>query len=119
MHPRLILGMKNSDIVQEVINGITDPKRWTQNAFARNKDGGAMVDNINGTDVCSRCSVGELYHVLGTSQEFRFQRDFLKVIGDSIIHYNDHHPHDEVLDAWKRLKAYYVALETGGDASAH
>lgn len=97
------------EALQKARDLVSDPKRWTQNAFARDEDGrdGPSYDGDWFEPVCF-CSLGALAHVCGMEPEHELPgEDVLAgVIAEqngleydlSLIHeFNDSHTHAEVL----------------------
>ncbi|MXN46085.1 hypothetical protein GR138_12880 [Shinella kummerowiae] len=95
------------EALQKARELISDPKRWTQEAYARDTDG---VDNVNcGSDhipedsVCF-CSIGAIAKAYGCNISAAECSTAFKLLeaglDDEVGVYNDSHTHAEVLAAF-------------------
>lgn len=111
MNPTLEVLIKAREI-------IADPKRWTQGWYAKDCDG-VMTDSMNADAVCW-CSMGALTkaaHAIDNREAkylaTRVLADVIdqKFVAYSVLDYNDHHSHEEVLQMFD--KAIELAKSKG------
>jgi hypothetical protein len=87
--------VKEVDIIKKARELISDPKRWTKGAGARDKHGDP-VPITNPGAVCW-CVSGALVHVAGFSDGYDAEKLLLPG-GGGITGFNDTHEHAEVLE---------------------
>lgn len=86
---------------------IQDPKRWTQGAFARDKEN-EKVSSHNPTAVCW-CSLGALNRIEDSGEYRQAVRLLCKAAGMEVADFNDSATHEEVIAMWD--KAIELAKE--------
>jgi hypothetical protein len=97
-----------SDVLRSARNLITEPSKWTQNHFAKDENGNALLDGYAQQAVCW-CSIGALEKVVGGCvPSYDKPSQLLMKAGAiltgcqkynfSISAYNDSHTHQEVLN---------------------
>lgn len=86
---------------------IADPKNWTTDEYARDKNGRDV--SCTSAEATCFCSVGALANVMNVHSEHenRVQWECIKQLnacsdGDTIYDYNDSHTHAEVMEVWDR-----------------
>ena len=115
-------------LLEEAKATIQDSKRWTQNAFARDKDNN-KVSSRTPTAVCW-CSLGALNRIQDTGGEYLKAVQLLtkavqlltkavqlltKAAGTEVAEYNDSSTHEEVLAMWD--KAIELAKEEQNESA--
>lgn len=104
--------MKNSEKLKAAKAVITDPNKWTQRAFARDKDG-VMVGSIDPSAVCF-CSIGAINSLkLSNYASSKLQSELNDFMSGDIADFNDNCTHAEVMAAWDRAIESALAKEGG------
>ena len=107
--------MKASRILKKARKLITNPKRWTQGASAKNKEGISV--SAGGPLAKQWCAIGAIMKcnpiVVGT-YDYALASDFFRraVDSPSVSEFNDDHTHEEVLEAFD--KAIELAKQDEG-----
>lgn len=92
---------------------ISDPRKWTQDTYARDSDG-LCVSGEDAAAVCF-CSIGAVQHVTGKCHNIETEKvcEILsEAAGMHIAYYNDKHSHEDVLAVWDRAIAAKEAEES-------
>ncbi len=96
--------MKASEILKKAREVIINPENWTQEAWARDKEG-IPVDERSSYAVCF-CSMGALTKagsIDAGSDEYNYLRAATDYIG--IAYFNDSSTHPEVIEAFDKAIA--------------
>lgn len=73
--------MSNLQEFKTVRELLSDPKRWTQNAFAKNSEGRSLGRFFAEEEACSWCLVGAVKHVYPTYEWGEIYERLAKILG--------------------------------------
>ncbi len=105
--------MNSKEVIEAAINLISDEKKWTQNAFARNSKG-EILENSNDPEAVCWCAVGAIKKCSVNDKQFTsiifYLDDYIyNDYNDSCASINDNLGREAVIDV---LKEYVKTLNS-------
>lgn len=100
--------MKSSELLIKAKAVISDPANWTQNAFARDKEGMALAGGYDPVAVCW-CSFGAAEKVVEKDYYDAIIEKPFSYFKRNIAQYNDDNSHKVVMAMWDEAIANALA----------
>ncbi len=102
--------MTNKEIIQQAIDLISDPNKWTKNALARDKYNNKLI-NSNSPEAVCWCAVGAIRKCCGMNRYYNLINELesycLDIHDNTLENINDFYGREKAIEAMQEyLKTY-------------